>query len=184
MQIYNIIFAKENISLMENCVKIEQKLGFEKIKDQLLVRCSTNYAKERVRTEKVSHNAATIGKRLSLADEMRLICMFESSFPQSGFIDSIEFLKPLEIEYSSITLENMGRLYTFVENLRGVLNFFRNCKEGSYPNLKVMADPIMFFPEISRRIESIIDKFGEVRDNASMELYNIRKSLREKEGSI
>ncbi len=184
MQIYNIIFAQEKISLMENCVKIEQKLGFEKIKEQLLLRCSTNYAKERVRMEKVSHNAATIGKRLSLTDEMRLICMFESSFPQSGFIDSIEFLKPLEIEYSSITLENMNRLYTFVENLKGVLNFFRNCKEGYYLNLKAMADPIMFFPEISRRIESIVDRFGEVRDNASAELFNIRKSLREKEGSI
>ena len=169
---------------MENCVKIEQKLGFEKIKEQLILRCSTNYAKERVRAEKVSHNARTIGKRLSLTDEMRLICMFESSFPQSGFIDSIEFLKPLEVEYSSITLENMNRLYTFVENLKGVLNFFRTCKEGAYLNLKAMAEPIAFFPEISRRIEAIVDKFGEVRDNASMELYNIRKSLREKEGSI
>lgn len=169
---------------MDNCVKIEQKLGFEKIREQLMLRCSTNYAKERVSSERVSHNAATISKRLVLTDEMRLICMFESSFPQNGFIDSIEFLKPLEIEYSSITLENMGRLYTFVENLKGVLNFFRNCKEGSYLALKAMADPIMFFPEVSRRIESIIDRFGEVRDNASAELFNIRKQLREKEGSI
>ena len=169
---------------MENCVKIEQKLGFEKIKEQLIVRCSTNYAKERVRTEKVSHNARTIGKRLALADEMRLICMFESSFPQNGYIDSIEFLKPLEIEFSSITLENMNKLYTFVENLKGVLNFFKGSKEGSYTNLKEMAAPITFFPEISRRSEGIVDRFGEVRDNASMELFNIRKSLREKEGSI
>lgn len=169
---------------MDNCIKIEQKLGFEKIREQLMLRCSTNYARERVAGEKVSHNAATISKRLILTDEMRLICMFESSFPQNGFIDSIEFLKPLEIEYSSITLENMGRLYTFVENLKGVLNFFKNCKEGSYLALKAMAEPIMFFPEISRRIESIIDRFGEVRDNASPELFNIRKQLREKEGSI
>ena len=169
---------------MENCTKIEQKLGFEKIREQLLLRCSTNYAKERVNTEKVSHNALTISKRLILTDEMRLICMFESSFPQNGFIDSIEFLKPLEVEYSSISLENMGKLYTFVENLRGVLSFFKSCKEGSYLALKAMAEPIMFFPEISRRIDSIIDRFGEVRDNASPELFNIRKSLREKENSI
>ncbi len=169
---------------MENCIKIEQKLGFGKIREQLLLRCSTNYAKERVGSEKVSHNVATISKRLTLTDEMRLICMFESSFPQNGFIDSIEFLKPLEIEYSSITLENMGKLYIFVENLKGVLNFFRSCKEGAYLTLKAMAEPIMFFPEITRKIESIIDKYGEVRDNASAELFNIRKQLREKEGSI
>lgn len=169
---------------MENCVKIEQKLGFGKIREQLALRCSTNYARERVAAEKVSHNPKTIEKRLILTDEMRLICMFESSFPQSGFIDSIDFLKPLEIEFSSISLENMVKLGTFVENLRGVLGFFRHCKEGSYTNLKAMAEPIMFFPEISRRIESILDRFGEVRDNASPELFNIRKSLREKENSI
>lgn len=169
---------------MENSVKIEQKLGFEKIREQLKLRCSTNYAKGRVEAEKVSHNPKTIEKRLQLTDEMRLICMFESSFPQNGFIDSIDFLKPLEVEYSSITLENMNKLYTFVENLKGVLNFFKNCKEGSYTSLKEMASPIMFFPEVSRRIESIVDRFGEVRDNATPELFNIRKSLREKENSI
>ena len=169
---------------MENSVKIEQKLGFEKIREQLKLRCSTNYAKGRVEAEKVSHNPKTIEKRLQLTDEMRLICMFESSFPQNGFIDSIDFLKPLEVEYSSITLENMNKLYTFVENLKGVLNFFRNCKEGAYTSLKEMASPIMFFPEVSRRIESIVDRFGEVRDNATPELFNIRKSLREKENSI
>lgn len=169
---------------MENSVKIEQKLGFEKIREQLKLRCSTNYAKGRVEAEKVSHNPKTIEKRLQLTDEMRLICMFESSFPQNGFIDSIDFLKPLEVEYSSITLENMNKLYTFVENLKGVLNFFKSCKEGSYTSLKEMASPIMFFPEVSRRIESIVDRFGEVRDNATPELFNIRKSLREKENSI
>ncbi len=169
---------------MENSAKIEQKLGFGKIREQLKLRCSTVYAKERVMAEKVSHNPKTIEKRLVLTDEMRLICMFESSFPQNGFIDSIEFLKPLEVEYSSITLENMNKLYIFVENLRGVLNFFKNSKEGAYPSLKEMASPIMFFPEVSRRIESIVDRFGEVKDNATPELFNIRKSLREKENSI
>lgn len=169
---------------MENSAKIEQKLGFGKIREQLKLRCSTNYAKERVEAEKVSHNIKAIEKRLQLTDEMRLVCMFESNFPQNGFIDSIDFLKPLEVEYSSISLENMNRLYTFVENLKGVLNFFRNCKEGSYPALREMASPIVFFPEVSRRIESIVDRFGEVRDNATPELFNIRKSLREKENSI
>ncbi|MDO4735709.1 MAG: hypothetical protein Q4B21_01650 [Bacteroidia bacterium] len=111
---------------MKNCDKIENKLGFVKVKNQLILRCSTNYAKERVSREVVSHNPSTIEKRLSLADEMRLICMFESSFPSNGFIDSLDYLTPLEVEYSSITLENMQKLSVFVENVRGILNFFKN----------------------------------------------------------
>ncbi|MEG0517374.1 MAG: Smr/MutS family protein [Bacteroidales bacterium] len=169
---------------MENYNKIEQKLGFEKIRESVALRCSTNYAKERVGAEKISVHAATIEKRLILTDEMRLICMFESSFPSNGFIDSIDYLKPLEIEYTSLSLENLNKLYTFLENLKGILAFFKGCKEGRYENLRSMAEPVMFFPEITRRLDLILDKYGEIRDHASDELYQIRKSLREKENSI
>lgn len=169
---------------MENYIKIEQKLGFEKIRESVALRCSTNYARERVAAERVSFNPSTIEKRLTLTDEMRLICMFENNFPSNGFIDSIDYLKPLEIESATLSLENLNRLSVFMENLRGILNFFKGSKEERYPLLKEMAAPILFFPEITRRIELILDKYGEIRDNASEELYRIRKSLREKEGSI
>ena len=43
---------------------------------------------------------------------------------------------------------------------------------------------MIFFPEIQRRIDLILDKYGEIKDNASDELFKIRKSLREKENSI
>ncbi|MEF9931578.1 MAG: endonuclease MutS2, partial [Bacteroidales bacterium] len=169
---------------MDNYIKIEQKLGFEKISESVALRCSTNYAKERVANEKVSNSASVIERRLILTDEMRLICMFESSFPANGFIDSIDYLKPLEVEYTSLSLENINKLYIFLENLRGILAFFKGCKEGSYLNLRAMADPIVFFPEIIHRLELLLDKYGEIRDNASEELYKIRKSLKEKENSI
>ncbi|MDO4735710.1 MAG: endonuclease MutS2, partial [Bacteroidia bacterium] len=47
-----------------------------------------------------------------------------------------------------------------------------------------MAAPITYFPGIAARIDSILDRHGQIRDNASEELYNIRKGIREKEGSI
>ncbi len=169
---------------MENYIKIEQKLGFDKIKESLSLRCSTRYARERVETEKVSTNPATILKRLSLTDEMRLICMFEPSFPSEGYIDSIEYLKPLETESSVLSLENLVKLHTFLENLRAILNFFGKCKPEQYPNLKNMAGPVLFFPEIGRRLETILDKYGQIRENASPELYRICRSINEKENSI
>ena len=69
---------------MENCRKIEEKLGFDKIKASLTERCCTEYAKGRVMEETVSTDPAEITRRLDLADQMRLICMFESSFPSGG----------------------------------------------------------------------------------------------------
>ncbi len=169
---------------MKDSQKIEQKLGFGKIRESIETRCSTKYAKDRVEQEQASINAKTIEKRLELTDEMRLICMFESNFPQEGFIDSISFLKPLELISSVINLENLNKLRSFLDNLKALINFFKSTKEESYPMLKQMANNICFFPEIGRRIDLILDKFGLIKDNASPELLNIRKSLKEKEGSI
>ena len=46
----------------------------------------------------------------------------------------------------------------------------------------VISAGVMWPAEVSRRIEGILDRNGEVRDTASPELGEIRRSLRAKEG--
>ena len=164
--------------------RLEQKLGFDRIRRIISDRCSTAYAAERTATETFSTDPADIRRRLVLTDEMRLIMMFEDSFPSGGFIDCIDFLKPLERSSSAIDLISIRKLRTMLDTLRKVTSFFNGIKEGIYPNLKRMAAPIMGFPEVQRRIDGILDRYGEVKDTASDELYSIRKALREKEGAI
>ena len=164
--------------------RLEQKIGFDRIRQIISDRCSTSYAVERASTETFSTNPSHIRKRLLLTDEMRLIMMFEDSFPSGGFIDCIDFLKPLERSSSAIDLISLRKLKTMLDTLRKVTAFFEGIKDGVYPNLKRMSAPILGFPEVQRRIESIIDRYGDVKDTASDELYSIRKSLREKEGAI
>ena len=164
--------------------RLEQKLGFDRIRRIISDRCSTAYAAERTATETFSTDPADIRRRLVLTDEMRLIMMFEDSFPSGGFIDCIDFLKPLERSSSAIDLISLRKLRTMLDTLRKVTSFFNGIKEGIYPNLKRMAAPIMGFPEVQRRIDGILDRYGEVKDTASDELYSIRKALREKEGAI
>ena len=164
--------------------RLEQKIGFDRIRRIISDRCSTAYAAERTAEETFSTNPSHIRKRLLLTDEMRLIMMFEDSFPSGGFIDCIDFLKPLERSSSAIDLLSMRKLKTMLETLRKVTSFFEGVKDGVYPNLKRMSSRILNFPEVQRRIDLILDRYGDVKDTASDELYNIRKSLREKEGAI
>ena len=165
-------------------VRLEQKIGFDRIRQIISDKCSTAYATERAASETFSTKPSQIRKRLLLTDEMRLIMMFEDGFPSGGFIDCIDFLKPLENTSAAIDLLSLRKLKTMLETLRKVTNFFEDIKDGIYPNLKRMSAPIMGFPEVQRRIESILDRYGEVKDTASDALYEIRKTLREKEGSI
>ena len=164
--------------------RLEQKIGFDRIRQIISDRCSTSYAVDRTATEAFSTNNAEIRRRLLLTDEMRLIMMFEDSFPSGGFIDCIDFLKPLERSASSIDLLSLRKLRTMLDTLRKVTSFFSSVKDEVYPNLKRMSAGILSFPEVHRRIDNIIDRYGEVKDTASDELYDIRKSLREKEGAI
>ena len=164
--------------------RTEQKLGFDRIRTMIANKCSTEYAVERTRSESFSTDSGEIRKRLQLTDEMRLIVMFEENFPNSGYIDILPILKPLERPSSYIELISLRKLKTTLETLEKLLGFFRKMKDGIYPNLKAMASGVRDFPEILHRIDSILDKFGDIRDTASDELYKIRKALREKEGAI
>lgn len=164
--------------------RLEQKLGFDRVRSAVSDKCSTEYAVVRTAEESFTSNPREIRKRLQLTDEMRLILMFEENFPTGGFIDCLDFLKPLQREGTSLEITSLRKLKTMLETLRKVTSFFSGIKDGVYPNLKRMAAPVMSFPEVQRRIDAILDRYGNVKDTASDALYDIRKSLRDKEGAI
>ena len=164
--------------------RLEYKIGFDRIRQIISDKCSTTYAAERTANERFSNKASEIRKRLVLTDEMRLIMMFEDGFPSGGFIDCIDFLKPLERSSAAIDLISLRKLRTMLDTLRKVVGFFDGVKDEVYPNLKRMSAHILAFPEVQRRIDTIIDRYGDVKDTASDELYEIRRSLRDKEGAI
>lgn len=164
--------------------RIEAILGFDRVRKIISDRCSTEYATARTVEENFSTDAREIRQRLLLTDEMRMIVMFEESFPSNGYIDCVRFLEILSNEGSNIDLVSLGKLKTMLETLRRITLFFSNIKDGIYPNLKKMVSSIVLFPEVQQRIDTILDKFGNVKDTASDELYDIRRKLKDKEGAI
>lgn len=164
--------------------RLESKIGFDRIREAVSNRCSTEYATSKTADEEFSTDSDEIKKRLVLTDEMRLIVMFEESFPVNGYIDCLGFLNPLQKEGSNIDLLSLGKLKTMLETLRQIRNFFKGIKDGVYPNLKKMSAAACDFPAVQTRIDTILDKFGNVKDTASDKLFEIRKSLSAAEGSM
>lgn len=163
---------------------LEQKIGFDKIREKISGRCDTDYARSRVAEEKFSTDPKRIMVRLLLTDEMRLICMFEDSFPSSGYLDIQEFLLPLQAENSSIDLPSLRKLSISLATLKSILRFFDDCKDDLYPNLRKLSAKVTYAPQVGQAIGHILDSNGEVRDNASPALSQIRSELRSKEGTI
>ena len=168
----------------ESANRTEIKLGFDKVRSLIANRCMTEYAAERVAGEQFSSDSGIISMRLGLTDEMRLILMFEENFPTTGYIDAIPFLKALQREGSSIDVLSLGKLGTLVNTTRRVTHFFSTIKDGIYPNLKRLSAPIHNFPEVQRRIENILDKYGDIKDSASDRLFEIRRDIRTKEAAV
>ncbi len=164
--------------------QLESRLGFDKIRKMISDCCMTDYAADRVEREEFSHDAAQISERLALTDEMRLIMMFEDSFPTTGYIDAIPFLESLQKPGSTIDVLSLGKLKTITETMRKLVHFFGSVKDGVYPRLKRMASHVCTYPEVQKRIDDILDKYGDIRDTASDTLLSIRNSIRTKEGAI
>lgn len=157
--------------------RLEEKLGFDRVRGLIAKGCQTNYATNLAESEEFLTDPEAISYKLRITDEMRLILMFEDEFPLSGYIDALDFLKPLETPSYNIDLDNLRKLRTLTTTLRRVVSFFEEDAGEAYPLLQAMAKSVFCFPEVQRRIDAILDRYGEVRDNASLDLLQIRKSL-------
>ena len=164
--------------------RLEQKLGFDRVRKIISDRCSTSYAVEKTEKECFSTDRKTIVHRLQLTDEMRMILMFEENFPTTGYIDALPFLLALRREGSCLDLASLGKLRTLTDTTDRITGFFAGIKDSVYPKLKRLSAPVESFSEIRKRIDVILDKYGEIKDSASEALYDIRRQLREKENSI
>ncbi|MBR3302738.1 MAG: Smr/MutS family protein [Bacteroidales bacterium] len=163
---------------------LEEKVGFSFIRERIKQHCSTNYGRVRAESESISDSAVAIERRLALTEEMLTIYRLERRFPQGEFTDCTAFLPALSAPHSSISIENLRRLASFMENLRQLLSFFRSCKEGAYPALMQFSSAIDFNTEIAAKIDTLLDKNGDIKESATPELYKICKELNSIQNSI
>lgn len=164
--------------------RLENKLGFDKIRGAVEAGCSTNAARSVASDFTFMTDKESIRVAIEETDEMRVIQMLESGFPNDGYVDTIGFLRQLETEQYFLDTQSLFRLRQSLEATGAIIRFFKGTKEASYPYLKRLAEPVVNFPEVSRRIDVIVDKYGEIRDGASPGLLAVRREIKEKEGQI
>lgn len=167
-----------------NFLQLEHKIGFDVIRQRVKSHCSTDYARRRAEEEEIARSVKEVERRLNLAEEMRVILLFESRFPQTGFTDCTVFLKTLQTPSSSISVENLRRLNSFMTELRLVKSFLEGTKPEQYPHFKNFAKNTIYFSEIANRINNILNKNGEIKDNASDELAKICKGIKNASNSV
>lgn len=170
----------------------EQKIGFDQIRQLLKARCLSTLGEERVDEMAFSDDYQEINRRLEQVVEFVRITQEEEDFPAQYFFDVRPSLKRIRVEGMYMDEQELFDLRRSLETIRDIVRFLQqtdgdeadDTATSPYPALHELAGDILTFPQLIARIDSILDKFGKIKDNASTELLRIRRELSATTGSI
>lgn len=164
----------------------EQKIGFDKIRQLLSEKCLSPLGKERIEQATFSDNYETIAQWLEQTDEFLRILKGEDEFPANFFFDVRYSLKRIRPEGTWLDEKELFDLKRSLQTINDIVRFLKPGEDGEtrYPALTALAGEVMVFPRLIESIDSIIDKFGKIKDNASPTLARIRSEIASTLGGI
>jgi len=168
----------------------ESKIGFDEIRRLLKGHCMSSLGQEKVDELAFSDDASVINEAMAQVREMRRMMQATEKPEMNYFFDVRESVVRLRMENTHIEEDELFDLRRSLETI-GIIVAFLNKNNGDdekpeflYPALHRMAEDVLTFPAIIRRIDSILDKFGKIKDSASMTLAGIRHEMEQTAGSI
>lgn len=163
--------------------KTLQDLEFPTVLEQLSARCNTELGKERAMGIVPLSHEEDIQGVLGQTSEYLSSLVSDNRIPNHGF-DSINGeLKLLKIENTTLEISGFRRIGNICKTVIEHKKFFKKFKEY-FPLLFGATEEIQINTEIPTHIDSVIDRFGEIKDNASDKLLNIRQEINQVKGKI
>ena len=164
----------------------EEKIGFDKIRQLLAEACLSPCGVEQIEHICFSSDKEVIEESLFQTEEFIRVMEGDEAFPDNYFFDlrsSLLRIKPLGTFLDEAEIFDLRRS---LETIDAMVHFLRKGSDGVFlfPTLKKLTDGMITFPELIKRADSLIDRYGHVKDSASPELAQIRKSLLQTKGSI
>ena len=166
----------------------EQKVGFDQIRQRLTELCLCPLGQELV--QKMTFSAAFDDIRRQVKQTMEFIRILqEDDFPDQNFFDVRLSLKRIRIQNACLEVEELFNLQRSLSAIDNIVTFLhRYADEGDtipfYPHLYALAADIKTYPQMVRRIDQILDKYGNVKDTASPTLLAIRREMAATAGSV
>ncbi|MDJ1503872.1 endonuclease MutS2 [Xanthocytophaga agilis] len=157
---------------------LEQKLGFDQIREWIKQECSGTLGKAFVEKMRFSNDYDMIDKLVRQTAEMKTIMLLHvDEFPSSNFIDAVPHLAKSAIEGMFLTEEEFFEIKLSLRTIYDCLIFFKNQEENVFPQLKELTQAIDIDSTLLKDIDRVIDQRGKLRDDASPELQAIRRQI-------
>ncbi len=157
----------------------EHKIEFLRIRELVAASCLSSLGKEKVDEMEFSASFDEIELRLNRVNEFVQILEEEDSFPSDHFYDVRPMLARIRIVGTWIDTTAMFQLKRSLQTINSIVSFLKKGEDSKpiYPHLLSLAEDVVVYPEVTKRINSIIDDNGEIKNNASPALADIRRQL-------
>ncbi len=175
----------------------ENKIGFDVIRNEIERHCISPMGAACTRQMQFSSQFDEVETRLMQVHEFVGILQSKREFPLNHFIDMRGALKIIAAPGTHLTAAQLFDLQRSLHTMGEIVAFLgaRQEEHGPewkrtttvtvpYPNLAKLTSSMQAFPAIERECERVLDKFGNVKDNASPELRQLRATLASTTASI
>ncbi|MBT8245906.1 MAG: DNA mismatch repair protein MutS [Winogradskyella sp.] len=151
-------------------------LEFSTVQLQLSEHCITNLGKDAALKILPFSSAKILKRELVYTNEYLSSFDSDNRIPNHGFEALTKEIKLLEIENTYLEVPNLQKIVSTSLTVNTILKFLKKFKEY-YINLYELSAPIEHTTAIIEQVDAVVDRFGDIKDNASPALASIRKSI-------
>ncbi|WP_290697996.1 DNA mismatch repair protein MutS [Lacinutrix sp.] len=163
--------------------KTLQDLEFATVLQQVSDYCVTSLATQKALTIEPYQDKETLLKALQLTNEY--VSSFDNGnrIPNHGFDAITKELQLLRIENTYLETHSLKKIVSISLTANEVVKFLTKFEEY-YPNLRQFSQRIEVTTSLIEKIDSVVDRFGDVKDTASALLQEIRRTMNKLKGKI
>ncbi len=166
----------------------EKKVGFDAVREAVAALCVSAMGREEADAMAFSDDFAVVSRRLAEVAEMLAVTGEDSEFQLGPVHDMRAAVRGIRVQGAYMPAAELMQLRAVLDTATDLHSFFsrRRDDEGhsDMPALDAVAITIVPMPDTARAIDALLDRWGNVRDNASPELADIRRSLGSMNGVI
>jgi DNA mismatch repair protein MutS2 len=163
--------------------KTLQDLEFSTVLETISAICNTEIGKQKALEIKPFKDEETLMVALHQTSEYLSSFQNNNAIPNHGFDAINHEIKFLGIENSFLEVGSFKKIATLSETTNTLLHYFKKFEEY-YPNLYSKSSQIELTKIIIQSINEIVNQYGEIKDDASPTLLDIRRNMNTVRGKV
>lgn len=156
---------------------IEDKIGFDKIRQLLKSHCISTLAQEEIDRVAFTCDFDAIVAQLTPIDEATRLLNDGDTLPIGETTDLRPMCTRTRIEGTFLEVSDIDKIRNNCRQMQQIADFLDKIDTQRFPTLHHAAGELVLFPDILCQIDNLLDKFGNIKDSASPALAQIRHDI-------